>query len=178
MRIIGGKYKSYNFNPPRNIDARPTTDRAKESLINILISSDGIEEKNCLDIFCGTGNISFEFASQGANFITSVDVNANAVLFVKNTFKSLGFENFEAIKKNAFKWIAEKHNKQYDIIFADPPYDLADIDKLPGMIFNSDLIFENTILIIEHRSNFQFVNNYLYDTRKYGQSAFSFFRKN
>lgn len=178
MRIIGGKYKSYKFNPPRNIDARPTTDRAKESLVNILISGVGIEGKSCLDLFCGTGNISFEFASQGAQNITSVDINDNSVQFVKNTFKTLGFENFETFKKNVFKWINEKHNKKFDIIFADPPYDLSGIDTLPSLIFESDLVNENTVLIIEHRSNFKFLNENIYDSRKYGQSTFSFFRKN
>lgn len=176
MRIIGGKYKGFRFTPTRSIKARPTTDLAKESLINILNSSFEIDGKNCLDLFCGTGNISFEFASQGAKFITAIDISYETVNFVKNTFKTLDFTEFEVFKKNVFKWLTENHNKKYDIIFADPPYDIIGIETIPNLVFSSGLAYENSILIIEHRSNFNFTHPNLVNHRKYGQSAFSFFK--
>ena len=176
MRIIGGKYKGFRFNPPPKINARPTTDRAKESLINILNSSIGIEKKICLDLFCGTGNISFEFASHGAEFVTAVDLNFSSIDFVKNTFEKLGFSNFDTIKKDVFKWLSQNHKMKYDIVFADPPYDILQLDKLPELIIESDMVNNSTTLIIEHRSNFNFKHPMLINQRKYGQSAFSFFK--
>ena len=175
MRIVGGKYKGFRFTPTRSIKARPTTDLAKESLINILNSSIEIEGKNCLDLFCGTGNISFEFASHGAKFITAIDISYDTIHFVKDTFKTIGFTEFDALQKNVFKWLKVSHNIKYDIIFADPPYDISNIETLPNLIFESDLINENSLLIVEHRSNFNFSHPNLVNIRKYGQTAFSFF---
>lgn len=161
--------------PSRNINARPTTDMAKESLINILNSGIGIEGKNCLDLFCGTGNISFELASQGAANITSVDVSNESVLFINKIFDTLRYSGSFVIKKNVFNWIKENHTIKYDIIFADPPYDIIEIETLPDLILNSDLVHDKSILIIEHRSNFNFIHSKLIKQRKYGQSSFSFF---
>jgi len=175
MRIIGGQFKGFRFNPPDKIPARPTTDRSKESLINILLSSLGLENKNCLDLFSGTGNIAFELASQGASYVTAVDVNFHSVSFIKQTFQTLGYKDFKVIKSDVFKWLAQNKNLQFDLIFADPPYDNQSIAELPKLIFDNNLISRGGILVIEHRSVLNFQDEHLKFHRDYGQSRFSFF---
>ncbi|MFM9944653.1 MAG: RsmD family RNA methyltransferase [Bacteroidia bacterium] len=175
MRIIGGHYKGFRFDPPSKIPARPTTDRAKESLINILLSNFGIEDKKCLDLFSGTGNIAYELASQGAESVTVVDVNFNSVDYIKQTFEKLGYPNFKIIKTDIFKWLKQNQTNQYELIFADPPYDHIGMSQLPELIFSTNLLTANGILIIEHRTSLAFQNPHLKYYRDYGQSRFSFF---
>lgn len=175
MRVIGGQYKGFRFDPPSKIPARPTTDRAKESLINILLSNFGIEDKICLDLFSGTGNIAYELASQGAGSITAVDSNFNSVEYIKETFEKLGFENYKVIKADVFKWIKQNQSAKYDLIFADPPYDHIGMSQLPELIFEQNLLTPGGLLVIEHRTSLTFQNEHLKNQRDYGQSRFSFF---
>ena len=175
MRIIGGKYKGFRFDPPSKIPARPTTDRAKESLINILLSNYGLEGKNCLDLFSGTGNIAYELASQGAENITAVDLNFSSVDYIKQIFKALRFEKFKVIKADVFKWIKQNQNLKFDLIFADPPYDHIGMSQLPELIFSNNLLAPGGLLVIEHRTSLTFQNEHLKRHRDYGQSRFSFF---
>lgn len=175
MRIIGGQYKGFRFDPPSKIPARPTTDRAKESLINILLSNFGVEDKICLDLFSGTGNIAYELASQGAGSITAVDSNFNSAEYIKETFKKLEFENYKVIKADVFKWIKQNQSVKYDLIFADPPYDHIGMSQLPELIFEQNLLTPGGLLVIEHRTSLTFQNEHLKNQRDYGQSRFSFF---
>jgi 16S rRNA (guanine966-N2)-methyltransferase len=175
MRIIGGQYKGFRFEPPSKIPARPTTDRAKESLINILLSNYGVDGKNCLDLFSGTGNIAYELASQGAESITAVDLNFSSIDYIKQIFKALGFEKFKVIKADVFKWIKQNENAKFDLIFADPPYDHVGMSQLPELIFNHHLLAPGGLLIVEHRTSLTFQNEHLKNFRDYGQSRFSFF---
>ncbi len=176
MRIIGGKYKGFRFEPSSKIPARPTTDRAKEALINILISNFGIEDKHCLDLFSGTGNIAYELASQGALSVTAVDVNYNSVNYIKQIFETLNYQNFDVIKADVFKWVKQNKERKFDLIFADPPYDHIGMSQLPQLVFDNNLLSEKGILIIEHRTSLAFKNPELIDQRDYGQSRFSFFK--
>jgi 16S rRNA (guanine966-N2)-methyltransferase len=176
MRIIGGQFKGYRFNPPSKIPARPTTDRAKESLINILNSRDAIQNKRCLDLFSGTGNMAYELASQGAESITAIDINFHATEFIKQVFKDLKFTNCKIIKTDVFKWMKQGNVHSFDFIFADPPYDHLEMSHLPEVIFNNNLLAVNGLLVIEHRSTLNFKNSGLIESRDYGQSMFSFFK--
>lgn len=175
MRVIGGQYKGFRFDPPSKIPARPTTDRAKESLINILLSNFGIEGKICLDLFSGTGNIAYELASQGAESITAVDSNFNSVEYIKQTFEKLGYKKYKVIKADVFKWIKQNQSVKYDLIFADPPYDHIGMSQLPELIFEQNLLTPGGLLVIEHRTSLTFQNPQLKFNRDYGQSRFSFF---
>lgn len=175
MRVIGGQYKGFRFDPPSKIPARPTTDRAKESLINILLSNFGIEDKICLDLFSGTGNIAYELASQGAESITAVDSNFNSVEYIKQTFEKLGYKKYKVIKADVFKWIKQNQLNTFDLIFADPPYDHIGMSQLPELIFGNNLLAPDGLLIIEHRTSLTFQNTHLKNQRDYGQSRFSFF---
>jgi 16S rRNA (guanine966-N2)-methyltransferase len=175
MRIIGGKLKGIRFNAPLSLPVRPTTDMAKEALFNILYNTYDFESCSVLDLFCGTGNISFEFASRGANSITAVDKHSGCVFYVKSMVDKYDLSEIDVQKADVFKFL-EQHKKSYQIIFADPPYDLLNIPLLPELVFKNNLLTENGLLIVEHppllRLNMQ--HGYV-ETRKYGNSSFSFF---
>ena len=174
MRIIGGKYKSHFIPINKKIKARPTTNMAKEALFNILDNKISFNNINVLDIFCGTGNISYEFASRGAGKITSVDNQINAINFVKKQKNHWGM-NIIPIKKNALSFL-EFTNDKYDIIFADPPYDYNRLEDIPKIVFERNLLSINGLLILEHSSqkNFEKSANFM-EQRTYSSVNFSFF---
>lgn len=177
MRIIGGIHKGKQLLTPKNLPVRPTTDFAKEGLFNILNNRLDFEELTVLDLFSGTGNITLEFASRGAQKIISVDKHSACINFVKDTARSLKMSNVYTERADVFKHLSNSIS-QYDLIFADPPYDLEDIPKIRDLVFEKDLLKEDGILIIEHgpRTNLTDKPYYL-ETRKYGNVNFSFFQK-
>ena len=174
MRIIGGKYKSHFIPINKKIRARPTTNMAKEALFNILDNKISLKNINVLDIYCGTGNISYEFASRGAGKITSVDNQINAINFVKKQKNHWGM-NIIPIKKNALSFLEFTKDK-YDVIFADPPYDFNRLEDIPKIVFERNLLSSNGLLILEHSSqkNFEKSANFM-EQRTYSSVNFSFF---
>jgi len=176
MRIISGKHKGRRLVAPKNLPVRPTTDMCKESLFNILNNYFNFNGLKVLDLFSGTGNISYEFGSRGAGPITSVDGDFGCVNFIKKTASDLDLD-ITALKSDAFKFL-EKSKTSYDIIFADPPYDLGQeqFEKIIQLIFENELLEEEGMLIVEHSKhtkldhmmNFSFAKNY-------GGSVFSFY---
>ena len=176
MRIIGGKLKGIRLHPPKKLPVRPTTDMAKEALFNILQNQIELEGLKVLDLFSGTGNISLEFASRGASAVTSVDLHYGCVAYLRNTAKELGFEEHKAIKSDVFKYL-NSENQKYDLIFADPPYDLSLIPQLPKIVFDKQLLEEDGLLIVEHQSMQDLSEHPAFvEKRTYGYSSFSFFR--
>jgi 16S rRNA (guanine(966)-N(2))-methyltransferase RsmD len=176
MRIISGNRKGKTITPPRNFHARPTTDFAKENLFNLLNNLTDIEDCEVLDLFSGTGGISFEFASRGAKKIDSVEIENLHYAFIKKTAKELGFEQIHAIRNSAMKFI-KFCTASYNIIFADPPYEMPDVDKIPEMIFEHNLLKPEGILILEHSKNYDFSGQaHYFDKRIYGSVNFSFFK--
>jgi len=177
MRIISGKYKGKRLIAPKKLPVRPTTDMAKEALFNILNFQVDFENIKLLDLFSGTGNISYEFASRGTKAITAVDQNYGCVKFIKETSKELDAE-IETIKSDVFKYL-EKVKSKNDIIFADPPYDfpLEDFQKIADLVFANTLLKEDGLLIIEHSKHTDLSNtNNFKEARRYGNSVFSFFQ--
>lgn len=174
MRIIGGQHAGFVIRPPKNLKARPTTDIAKESLFNILSNKLDFEGLEALDLFAGGGGISLEFASRGAAMVTSVDISPVTINFLKDIKRQLQLENITPVKANAFKYL-ENATQQWDIVFADPPYDLQNIDDLHKTVFIKQLLKPGGILVVEHASNVRLTTEYLVETRKYGQSSFSFY---
>jgi len=175
MRIIGGKLKGIRLNPPKNLPVRPTTDMAKEALFNILQNQLEIENIKVLDLFSGTGNISLEFASRAALEITSVDLNFGCYNYLKKTSEELQLHQIKAIKSDVFKFLNQTSQK-FDLIFADPPYDLHRIPEIAPLIFEKNILNENGLLIIEHQSMQDLSNHPNFkEKRKYGYSGFSFF---
>lgn len=175
MRVIGGKIGGIRLNPPTNLPVRPTTDIAKEALFNILQHQLDWEDCSCLDLFCGTGNISFELASRGAQEIDAIDIHSKCLFYVKDIAKQYDL-NIATRKADVFKFITSG-KKSYDFIFADPPYDVAQLPQLPQMILDNGLLKEDGILVVEHPSTRKLMDHPLFvETRKYGYSSFSFYQ--
>ena len=175
MRIIGGTLRGLRLNPPKNLPVRPTTDLAKEALFNILQNKIEFEDIRVLDLFSGTGNISMEFASRGAAQVISVDRSVHCVNYLKDTARQHGLTNIKVYKDDVFKYLQLETDK-FDLVFADPPYDLNRIPELPKAIFERELLLPGGLLIVEHQSMQNLSNHPAFsEQRKYGHSSFSFF---
>jgi len=162
--------------PPKKFSARPTTDFAKEGLFNVIENFFNIEELYVLDLFSGTGSISYEFASRACKKIDLVELNTKHYLFIEKMVKNLEFSQITAIKGNAFIYMGIC-NTSYDIVFADPPYDMEEIESIPDLAFKNKLVKPKGWLIIEHPGNISFTDNkYFFNLKKYGSVNFSFLR--
>ena len=176
MRIIGGEHGGRKFNPPGKMPhTRPTTDIAKEGLFNILQHSLGVEGLTTLDLFGGTGSISYELASRGAARLTVVEKDPVMYEFIKKTAAGLRIENLTAVKMDVFKFIDQCTGK-FDLIFAGPPYALPNINDLPVRIFNKGLLVPGGWFILEHTPRNDYKAFPFYKTeRNYGTTVFSIF---
>ena len=176
MRIISGKHKGRRISPPKNLPVRPTTDMSKEALFNVLNNHFNFNGLKVLDLFSGTGNISYEFASRGSGPITSVDGDMGCVNFIKKTATELDLD-ISAIKSDVFSFL-ERNKTTYDIIFADPPYNLdqKEFEKVIQLIFDNELLDEEGMLIVEHskHTKLNHMSNFSFD-KHYGGSVFSFY---
>jgi 16S rRNA (guanine(966)-N(2))-methyltransferase RsmD len=176
LRIIGGKYKGRRIDPPPGLKARPTTDFARESLFNILENRINFEESRVLDLFAGTGSISFEFSSRGAKEIHLVEQNPKHISGIKRIIRDSGFENIRAIHIDVRTYLKICKVK-YDIVFADPPYDLPWLEEIPDLVSLSGIIEKDGFLILEHPRKIEFSgHNLFFEHRNYGGVNFSFFR--
>ena len=175
MRIIAGKYRGKKIIAPKNLPVRPTTDQAKESLFNILQNRYTFEELEVLDLFSGTGNLSYEFLSRGVSKVVAVDANFACVTFQKRIKTELNLENFEPRKGDVLRALPSILQK-FDLIFADPPYQMKEIGELPELILSSNILKPDGILILEHGPQTQYEDPRLIEHRKYGNVNFSFFQ--
>lgn len=175
MRIIGGSLRGLRLNPPKNLPVRPTTDLAKEALFNILQNQIEFEDIRVLDLFSGTGNISMEFASRGAAQVISIDRSIHCINYLKDTARQHGLTNIKTYKDDVFKYLQHETDK-FDLVFADPPYDLNRIPELPKIVFERELLLPGGLLIVEHQSMQNLTSHPAFaEQRKYGHSSFSFF---
>jgi 16S rRNA (guanine966-N2)-methyltransferase len=176
MRIISGKFKGRRISPPKGLPVRPTTDMSKEALFNVLNNHFSFDNLKVLDLFAGTGNISYEFASRGSTPITSVDGDFGCVKFIKQVAAEYDF-NIAATKSDVFSFL-EKNKTSYDIIFADPPYGLDQkiFEKIVLLVFEKGLLNEDGMMIIEHSkyTKLDHMINFSFQ-KSYGGSIFSFF---
>jgi 16S rRNA (guanine966-N2)-methyltransferase len=176
MRIIGGEHGGRRFNPPNNMPyTRPTTDIAKEGLFNVLQHKLDFESLKTLDLFGGTGSISYELASRGVTDLTIVEKDSKMFEFIKKTAQALRIENLKAVKADVFKFI-ENCNDRFDFIFAGPPYALTSIDELPRKIWEKKLLNQNGWFVLEHtpRNDYKTFAGYKME-RNYGTTIFSLF---
>ncbi|BAO77163.1 16S rRNA (guanine(966)-N(2))-methyltransferase RsmD [Winogradskyella sp. PG-2] len=176
MRIISGLYKGRRITAPKKLPVRPTTDMAKEALFNILNNQYYFDDISVLDLFAGTGNISYEFASRGTEKISAVDDNFGCIKFINETAESFEM-SINTIKSDVFKFL-EKTKQKHTIIFADPPYDfeIEVFSKIPDLVFKNQLLEDEGLLIVEHSKHTDLSNlEYYSHSKSYGGNMFSFF---
>lgn len=174
MRIVGGTYKGLRVGMPKAGTIRPTTDRSREALFNILSHRFDIEGTRVLDLFGGSGIISMEFASRGAEEVICVEKNRKVALSIITELDRLGIEGVKVKTADALRFIRNSTDS-YDFIFADPPYHLPVVAGLPDLIMKSKLLKSSGIFILEHESNVQPSDHMLLERRAYGQSVFSIY---
>jgi 16S rRNA (guanine(966)-N(2))-methyltransferase RsmD len=176
MRIVSGTHKGRRISPDKNFKARPTTDFAKENLFNVLNNIIDFEDLNVLDLFSGTGSISYEFASRGAKSVMSIEKNHNHFSFIQKTIQELKFEQIQSIKSDVFRFL-RNYVQKFDVIFADPPFDMKSIETIPQLVFEKELLSEEGILILEHGATNDFSEHpHFFEKRNYGSVNFSFFK--
>jgi 16S rRNA (guanine966-N2)-methyltransferase len=176
MRIISGKYGRRRFDVPRNITARPTTDFARENLFNVLENFVDFDGLHALDLFAGTGAISFELLSRDCASVTCVEKSTTQLDFIHKVKGILKDDNLTIVRGDVFKFVSTVRQK-FDIIFADPPYDLPRFEEIPSMILNSKMLKPGSIVIVEHSSKHDFSKLPHFDQhRAYGSVNFSIFR--
>lgn len=177
MRIISGKYKGRYIDVPKNFNGRPTTDYARESLFNILSHLMEMDGAKVLDLFAGTGAVSLECWSRGADLILAVEKSPVHVKGIQKNFDTFEVEGGDVYRADVFQFL-KKHQFQYNLIFADPPYDIEGLKSLPQLVMNSDLLSDEGIFILEHPERMDFSNTTGFlQLRKYGSVNFSFFQK-
>lgn len=175
MRIISGEYKGRHIPVRKNFPSRPTTDFAKENLFNVLNNYFDFENLKVLDLFAGTGSISYEFASRGA-IVTLIENDYRSFDFIRKTIADLEIKSITPYKSDVFRALHRIPDK-FDVIFADPPYTMKDIEKIPDLIFENQLLKEDGWFILEHSENNDFrPNRYFKELREYGSVHFSIFR--
>ena len=176
MRIIRGKYGRRRFDVPTNITARPTTDFARENIFNVLENIYDFDGLTALDLFAGTGAISFEFASRGCESVTAVEAAATQYNFIKKVIGQLNAHNINLVRGAVFQFV-ERTTGKFDFIFADPQYDLPNFAEVPERILNSAMLKDDTIVVIEHSKNYDFSHlPHFWQHRSYGSVNFSIFR--
>lgn len=176
MRIITGQFKGRHFDIPRTFKARPTTDFAKENIFNVLngyIDFDGI---TALDLFAGTGSISLELVSRGCKEAVSVEKDRDHARFIAECMKKINAENDILIRGDVFRFLKSCHQK-FDLIFADPPYALPELDTLPDLVFEHNLLAADGVFVFEHGKHNDFSAHPRFkEHRSYGSVNFSIFR--
>jgi 16S rRNA (guanine966-N2)-methyltransferase len=176
LRIIGGKYRGRRIVPPYGFKARPTTDFARESLFNILNNRIDFEAVSVLDLFAGTGSMSYEFASRGAKEVHLIEKDVKHIAGIKHIINDIGFVNIKPVHIDVRSYLKTCKAK-YDVVFADPPYDLPWLKEIPDIVAGSGVIKEDGFFILEHPRDMKFSDHRLFfEHRNYGGVNFSFFK--
>lgn len=177
MRIVSGKYRGRRLQPPVGLPVRPTTDFAKEGLFNVLNNIIDFESVRVLDLFTGTGSISFEFLSRGVVEVTAVDANFKCIDFIRKSADHFGITNLKPVKANVFGLLKHPFGT-FEIIFADPPYDLDGLADLPDQVFASGMLADEGLFIMEHSSRLKYETHPCFvQKRVYGSVNFTIFRR-
>lgn len=177
MRIISGIYGRRRFDVPSSFSARPTTDFAKENLFNVINNLTDLEGADALDLFAGTGSISFELLSRECRSVTAVEKNNAHASFIAKVAKELKTDSLHLIRGDVFRYLHSAPKQGFDFIFADPPYDLKELETIPELIFKNNLLKEGGLFVLEHGKQNNFEDNpHFIERRVYGSVNFSFFR--
>ncbi len=177
MRIITGKYKGRRFDVPRTFKARPTTDFAKENIFNVMNGHIDLDGSRCLDLFAGTGSISLEMLSRGAETVVSVEMDRDHAAFIRQCLEKLGVENCALIRADVFRFVKTCKQK-FDFIFADPPYALPQLSTIPDLVLDSGILAEGGVFVLEHGKKDDFSGHPKFlEHRNYGSVNFSIFKE-
>ena len=175
MRVISGSLGGRKFYPPQNLPTRPTTDFAKTGLFNILNNNFDFSDVACLDLFSGTGSISYEFASRGSGRILAVEKDIKAFEFIRKMKREWNIITLEIHRSDVFRFL-EHVDEQFDIIFAGPPYSLKGIDEIPDKLLGKEILKKDGWFILETSPKHRFDDHpQLLQVRNYGQTHFHFF---
>ena len=175
MRIIAGTLKGRRLNPPANLPVRPTTDMAREGLFNILNNYVEYDECTVMDLFAGTGAMSVEFISRGAREVTAVDINNACTEYIKSEAQRMELHNLRVVRADVFD-LLKRANRKFDIVFADPPYAIEGLEKLPNLVFEHQLLTDDGMFILEHPREYSFEeHSHFWQHRNYGKVNFTFF---
>ncbi|MCL2596665.1 MAG: 16S rRNA (guanine(966)-N(2))-methyltransferase RsmD [Paludibacter sp.] len=175
MRIISGKYKGRRLQVPSNMTARPTTDFAKEGLFDFLNNIVDFEQVTVLDLFAGTGSISYEFISRSSPKVVAVENNKIHVNFILQTIKKLDISNLTLLRTDVFHFL-KNYNSSFDLIFADPPYDLIDLAQIADKVLDANILNTDGLFVLEHSARYDFSKHQSFKNhRKYGNVNFSVF---
>lgn len=178
MRIISGIYRGKQIRPPKNFKARPTTDFAKESLFNILIHQYDLEGMDVLDLFSGTGSISYEFASRGVKSVVAIEMVQTHFKFIQDTCRALELDQVTVIRGDVFRYLKKPYTS-FDLIFADPPFDHPGLAEIPDLVMSTSILEKEGLLILEHPAQYTFTAHpHFLQNRKYGGVNFTLFTKN
>ena len=176
MRIITGIYKGRHFDIPRTFKARPTTDFAKENIFNVLNGYIDFEDCSALDLFSGTGSITLELLSRGCSSVVSVEADKDHHAFIRQCLKKLGTDDCIPLRADVFRFI-KGCRRQFDFIFADPPYALPELPQLPDLIFKHNMLSADGVFVFEHGKHNDFSSHPCFvEHRSYGSVNFSIFR--
>ncbi len=176
MRIVAGTHRGRIITPPPTLKARPTTDFAKENLFNSLSNLYDWQDVSFLDLFSGTGSLSYEAASRGAHRVLSVEGNSAHQRFISQTAKSLKLDVIQSVRSNVFTFLKSSFTEKFDIVFADPPYDMDELETIPQLVLDKGLLSEDGVLVFEHSSSFDFSDHPNFSQMKrYGSVHFSLF---
>ena len=175
MRIITGKYKGRRFDVPRTFKARPTTDFAKENIFNVLNSYVDLDGAHALDLFSGTGSITLELLSRGGAEVVRVELDRAHHAFIRQCVERIGDPNAVLVRGDVFRFLKSCH-RQFDLIFADPPYALEQLTTLPTLVFDGNLLAPGGIFVLEHgkQNDFSTLPQFV-ERRAYGSVNFSIF---
>jgi 16S rRNA (guanine(966)-N(2))-methyltransferase RsmD len=178
MRIVSGSLKGRRFSPPKNFKARPTTDTAREALFNVLAHSMDINELKVLDLFSGTGAMSYEFASRGCLNVTSVEKNFHHQMFIQQCISEFHMQDvIHSLKADVFSYLNHAPKKTFDLVFADPPFDMKNFEAVAGAVIEAGIIVDGGLFILEHGPQRDYSNHAgVEQIRKYGKVHFTFFR--
>lgn len=178
MRIISGIYGRRRFDVPSSFSARPTTDFAKENIFNVINNLVDLEDLDALDLFAGTGSISFELISRGCRMVTAVEKNNAHASFITKVARELKTDALNLIRGDVFRYLNNAPRQGFDFIFADPPYALPELPEIPSLVFERDLLREGGLFIMEHPKTNDFSGlPYFNQRRVYGSVNFSIFLK-
>ena len=176
MRIITGKYKGRHFDIPRTFKARPTTDFAKENIFNVMNGYVDFDGSDALDLFAGTGSITLEMLSRGCREVVSVEADRDHAAFIRQCLKKIDADNNILIRGDVFRFM-KTCRRQFDFVFADPPYALPELPTIPPLVFEYGLLKPGGVLVFEHGKHNDFSTlPHFVEHRAYGSVNFSIFR--